>query len=269
MSPYKLKKLKTLLKNMRSVLVAYSGGMDSTFLLKVAHDVLGPGALAVTAVSPTYPPDELACARQTAKQFKARHRVMYTDELKDKRFAANPANRCYFCKKELFSKLIRMARKNRLNFVVDASNCSDAADIRPGNKAKQELGIRSPLIEAGFTKEDIRAASKRLRLSTWDKPSLACLASRIPYGTKVSEPLLLRVYRAESFIRRLGFKQVRVRHYGSLCRIEVFKKDIPLLIGRRNLIVERLRKLGYNYVTVDLEGYRTGSMNLTSRIKRG
>lgn len=262
MSRYKLKKLKALLKSMRSVLVAYSGGVDSTFLLKVAHDVLGPGVLAVTAVSPTYPSDELVFARQTAKKLKARHRVIYTGELKDKRFVANPANRCYFCKQELFSKLVRMARQNRLNVVVDASNVSDETDIRPGNKAKQEFGIRSPLTEAGFTKADIRCASKRLNLSTWDKPSLACLASRIPYGTKVSGPLLRRIYRAESVLRRLGFKQVRVRHYNNLCRIEVFKKDIPFLIERRNLIVAGLKKLGYNYVTVDLEGYHTGSMNL-------
>jgi pyridinium-3,5-biscarboxylic acid mononucleotide sulfurtransferase len=259
--PYKLKKLRTLLKDMRSVLVAYSGGVDSTFLLKVAHDVLGSRVLAVTAVSPSYPPEELAYACQTAKKFKARHEVIRTGELEDKRFSANPPERCYFCKKELFRRLTGLARKKRLNFVVDATNVSDAKDIRPGNKAKRELGIRSPLVESGFTKKEIRLISKRLKLETWDKPSLACLASRIPYGTKITGPLLKRVDKAECFVRSLGVRQVRVRHYGPLCRIEVMKKDIPRLIERRETIVRRMNSLGYDYVTVDLKGYRTGSMN--------
>jgi uncharacterized protein len=264
----KLKKLKKILNQMHSVLVAYSGGLDSTFLLKVASLVLAPDkVLAVTAVSPTYPYEELTFSRQMARLFGVKHRVIETQELKDKRFILNPKNRCYFCKKELFTKLIQIAQKNKLNFVIDASNISDEGDFRPGAKAKQQLGVRSPLQEAGFTKEDIRKMSKRLGLISWDKPALACLASRIPYGTKISRRILQRIHKAEDFLRRLKLKQVRLRHYNGLCRIEVFAKDIPLLIKKRNLIVERLKGLGYNYITLDLEGYRTGSLN--EILKRG
>lgn len=257
----KLKKLENILKKMGSVLVAYSGGLDSTFLLKVAVSVLKDKVLAITANSPTYPPQELACAKKMAAALGARHRIIKTYELKNKRFLANPINRCYFCKKELFRKLKDIAEKSKLNFVVDASNTSDKKDFRPGHKAKAELKIRSPLEEAGFSKEDIRLFSKKLGLGTWNKPAMACLASRIPYGRKITSSILSRVNKAESFLRQLGFRQVRLRHYNGLCRIEVFKDDIPKLINQHHLIVEKLKGLGYNYVTVDLEGYRTGSLN--------
>lgn len=246
---------------MHSVLLAYSGGVDSTFLLRLASETLGERVLAVTADSPTYPKEELFFSKKIAKSLEARHKVIRTHEFKKRNFIRNPVNRCYFCKKELFSRLKDIAKKNKLKYVIDASNLSDKLDFRPGNIAKKEFKIRSPLQEAGFTKEDIRKASKIYGLSTWDKPSLACLASRIPYGTRISLPLLKKVNAAEVYLRGIGFKQVRLRHYNGLCRIEVTKKDIPLLLGKRKLVVDRLRKLGYNYITVDLEGYRTGSIN--------
>ncbi|MBI4972812.1 MAG: ATP-dependent sacrificial sulfur transferase LarE [Candidatus Omnitrophica bacterium] len=238
----KLRKLKKILQAMDSVLVAYSGGIDSTFLLKIAHEVLKDKVLAVTANSPTYPPEELTFSKRMARILGARHKIIQTQELQDARFIANPVNRCYFCKKELFSRLKDIARN-------------------PGNKAKEELGVCSPLEQAGFTKDDIRRLSNKLGLKTWNKPSLACLASRIPYGTKITPHLLERIDKAENVLRRMGLNQVRLRHYNGLCRIEVMKKDILALIRKGDLIVERFKKMGYNYVTLDLEGYRTGSLN--------
>lgn len=246
---------------MDSVLVAYSGGADSTFLLKVSRDVLGGKVLAVTATSAAYPKEELYFSKRITKDLGVRHKIIKTDELKERRFIRNPVNRCYFCKKELFSKLKKIAKGNKLNYVIDATNYSDKFDFRPGNKAKDELGVRSPLKEAGFTKEDIRSLSKKLGLVTWDKPSLACLASRVPYGVKILPRILERIDRAELYLRQMGFKQVRLRHYNGLCRIEVIKNEIPKLINNRQRIVDRLKKLGYNYITIDLEGYRTGSLN--------
>lgn len=257
----KLSKLKTILKKMDSVLVAYSGGADSTFLLKSALDTLGGKVLAVTAASATYPRSELILARETARKLGARHKIIKTDEFKDKRFIANSLTRCYYCKNELFGKLKKIAARHKIRFVVDASNLSDKNDFRPGTQARMESGVRSPLEEVGFTKEDIRRESKKLGLSTWDKPAQACLASRVPYGTRLLPHTLTRISRAEDILRGFGFKQSRLRHYNGLCRIEVIKSDIPELIRKRRFVVGRLKKLGYSYITVDLEGYRTGSMN--------
>jgi len=258
----KLNKLKAIIKKMDSVVVAFSGGVDSAFLLKVASLVLPKDkVLAVTAISPTYPKEELLNSRDIAKHLGIRHKVIKTYEFKDKRFVSNPVNRCYFCKQELFSKLKHIASQFQLNFVLDASTVSDESDFRPGNAAKKELRIHSPLIEANFSKEDIRKLSKSWGLNTWDKPSLACLASRIPYGTKITQGALKRINQGEAYLRRMGFKQVRLRHYNELCRIEVLKQDIPSIIIKRNRIIDKLKKLGYNYITLDLQGYRTGSMN--------
>jgi len=258
----KLAGLKKIILNYNSVLIAFSGGVDSAFLLKVASGLLRKDkVLAVTASSPTYPQEELLFSKTIAQKLGVRHKIIKTDELKDERFVSNPVNRCYFCKIGLFRRLKNIAAKSKLNFVLDATNASDKLDFRPGDKARQELKIRSPLLEAGFTKDDIRKLSKELGLNTWNKPSLACLASRVPYGARISLESLERINRAESYLRKIGFKQVRLRHYNGLCRIEVLKKDIPRLINRGEQIVDKLRKLGYNYITVDLEGYRTGSMN--------
>lgn len=257
----KINKLENILSEMGSVLVAYSGGVDSSFLLKVAKDVLGNKVLAVTASSDTYPQEELRLSKKVAKNLKVRHRIIQTSELKNRNFIKNPVNRCYFCKKELFRRLNKIAQDENLKYVIDASNVSDKTDFRPGEKAKKELGVRSPLVEAGFTKEDIRNASKKLKLPTWDKPSLACLSSRIPYGVSISKAALDKISQGENFLRKLGFKQVRIRHYDGFARIEVEKNKIPLLIKKKETIVEKLKNLGYNYITIDLEGYRTGSMN--------
>jgi len=258
----KLEKLKSILKKMDSVLIAYSGGVDSSLLLKVARSVIPKRKLlAVTADSLTYPKEELNFSRRIAKSLRVKHAVITSGELKNKNFTSNPSNRCYFCKRGLFSQLKKIAAEKRLKFVLDASNISDKKDFRPGDKAKKELGVRSPLQEAGLTKEDIRRLSKKLRLSTWNKPSMACLASRIPYGKEISRGALLRISLAERHLKGLGFKQVRVRHYDKLCSIEVLKTDINRLVNKREEIVKRFRKIGYNHVAIDLQGYRTGSLN--------
>jgi len=258
----KLNCLKRIILSYKSAVVAFSGGQDSAFLLKICALTLPPDKiLAVTAVSATYPQVELAKAKILAKAIGARIKVIKTAELKNKKFSNNSFQRCYFCKQELFSKLILIAKRNKLNFVLDASNISDKLDYRPGNLAKRELKIKSPLIQAGFSKEDIRKLSKKLGLPSWNKPSLACLASRIPYGTKITAGLLKRVDQAEAYLIAQGFKQVRLRHHNDLCRIEVDKSDIRRLFHKRQRIIARLKDLGYNYITVDLEGYRLGSLN--------
>ncbi|MFH1458389.1 MAG: ATP-dependent sacrificial sulfur transferase LarE [Candidatus Omnitrophota bacterium] len=259
---HKLGRLKNILEEMGSVLIAYSGGVDSTFLLKVAALALPRDRLlAVTANSLTYPKQELLKARHMAEELGVRHKIIKTQELKDRRFVSNPANRCYFCKKELFSKLKGIAAECHLKCVVDASSLSDRFDFRPGDMAKREFHIRSPLVEARLNKKEIRCFSKSLGLPTWNQPAQACLASRIPYGKRILPIVLARVEQAEAYLKRLGFKQVRLRHYNGLCRIEVGRDEVQGLFRRREGIVKKLKKLGYHYVTLDLEGYRTGSMN--------
>ena len=260
----KFERLKKIIQSMGRVLVAYSGGVDSTLLLKVAMDVLGgENVLAVTALSPLYPERELKEAKELVNQFKGRHLLIESNELEIAGFSKNPPNRCYYCKRELFGKLLDLAEKKSLSFIIEGSTLDDEKDHRPGKKAVQELGIRSPLKEAEFKKEDVRGLSKAFGLPTWDKPSFACLASRFPYGEEIDAEGLKRVNEAEEFLLGLGFKQVRVRHYTNLARIEIFREEMGRLMDEslRDRVVARLKSIGYRYITLDLQGFRSGSMN--------
>jgi pyridinium-3,5-biscarboxylic acid mononucleotide sulfurtransferase len=245
--------------------VAFSGGVDSTFLVKAAQVALHDRVLAVTATSETYTSDELKHSRQYAQDLGVRHEVIETEELQYPGFASNPVNRCYHCKKELFSKLKAIALKQGIAFVADGSTLDDNNDHRPGLLAIRELGIRSPLREAGLTKDEIRELSKQLGLPTWNHPSIACLASRFPYGTTITRDKLKMIDLAERFLRELGFVQLRVRHHEPIARIEVIPEEIERLASPeiREKVVARFKEIGYQYVTVDLKGYRTGSMNET------
>lgn len=259
----KLEKLKKSLEEMESVLIAFSGGCDSSFLAKVAYDVLGNRAIAVTANSELYADSEVKESKKIASEIGIKHEIISSNELEVHGFRDNPSDRCYFCKKELFSKLIEVAKKQDFRYVLDGSNFDDIDDYRPGMKAGKELNIRSPLKEVELTKVEIRQLSREFGLHTADKPAMACLASRFPYGTKIREEDLKRVEKAEEFLRDLGFAQLRVRHHGDIARIEILPEDIESLLknGFREKIVAKFKKLGYRYITFDLEGYRTGSMN--------
>jgi uncharacterized protein len=260
----KHERLKAIFKDMGKVLLAFSGGVDSTLLLKVAQDTLGDrNVLAVTALSPLYPERELAGVKKLIQTLGARHRLIESNELEIPGFSENPPNRCYYCKEKLFRELLDIAKEEAIPFIVEGSTLDDDKDHRPGRMAIQELGIKSPLKEALFTKIEVRELSKELGLPTWDKPSFACLASRFPYGEEITEQRLRMVDEAEDFLFGLGFKQVRVRHYGSLARVEILNEEMSRLMNGslREKVVSRLREIGYRYITLDLQGFRSGSMN--------
>ena len=259
----KLESLKKHLKQLKSVAVAYSGGVDSTFLLKVAHDVLGEDVIAVTARSSTYPEREFREAADFVCKMGIRHVVIISEELDIEGFSENPTNRCYYCKRELFSKIIEVAQSNNIRHIVEGSNVDDLGDYRPGMQAIKELEIGSPLRKAGLTKEDIRILSKKMNLPTWDKPSFACLSSRFPYGQKITSNKLQAVDQAEQFLLDLAFRQVRVRHHGDIARIEVSAAERNKFFDTKLMdrIYEKFKQLGFMYTALDLKGYRTGSMN--------
>ncbi len=259
----KLNDLNERLKSYKQVIIAFSGGVDSTFLAEAARRALGENVLAVTAISDSYPKREMQAAQDIAKALGVRFEMVFTEELEVEGYASNPTNRCYFCKTELFNKLNPISEKYQIGTIVYGAIPDDVGDHRPGMDAAKQMGIQAPLIDANLWKADIRALSKQWGLPTWDKPAFACLSSRFPYGTRITRDLLRKVDDAEQFLYDLGIRQFRVRHHEDLARIEVDPQEIEHIAEKpiREQISAEFKKLGYKYVTLDLQGYRSGSLN--------
>ena len=259
----KIDALENNLLGLERAVVCFSGGVDSGYLLAVAVSVLGKNAVALTAVSPSLAAEEGAGARSLAESLGVRHLLVETQELDDPRYAANPVNRCYFCKTEMYGVAVKEALNLGFSSVLDGFNVDDRSDLRPGRKAARELGVRSPLEESGFAKADVREAARRLGLPVWDKPALACLSSRFPYGTPITPERLTQVARCERVLREMGFRNCRVRYHDSVARIEVDAPDVPRLMedAIRDEVDRRFRREGFSYVSVDLRGFRSGSLN--------
>lgn len=262
---FKEKRLRETVRSFGSVIVAFSGGADSAYLAYVANQELGERAVAVTGDSASYPSFQRALADCLTAQFDLRHEIIFTEEFDDLNYTSNPANRCYYCKTELYTKLAQLARERGFAVICDGTNADDVGDYRPGREAAREIGVRSPLLECGLTKSEIRALSRRAGLASWDEPASACLSSRIPYGQVVTIEKVSMIDKAEMALKQLGFRQVRVRHHGDVARIEVAAEEMPRALNpeRVSQMSAALKALGFKYVTLDLEGYRTGSLNET------
>ena len=266
----KLEQLKEIFYQMDSVAVAYSGGIDSTLLVKVAHDCLGDKAVALTAISASLPASERDEAAAVVDHIGSRQILIQSDETSDARYLANDTNRCYFCKNNVYDHLIQYTEREGYQYLVDGTNLDDVGDHRPGRKAAREWGVRSPLQEAGLNKAEIRTISRELGLPNWDKPAAACLSSRVPYGMEITLDILSQVEKAELALKRMGFRQLRVRHHDDVARIEVDADNFAEILAQRDRIVPEFEALGYTYITLDIAGFRSGSMNeaVTTRGRR-
>lgn len=265
----KERRLRAIVADLGSVIVAFSGGVDSAYLAYVATHVLGPHALCVTADSPSYPDSHRQLAQRVAREFGLRHEIIHTAELERPEYRANPADRCYYCKHELYTRLTRLARERAITVVVDGNNADDRGDYRPGRNAAREFGVRSPLDEAELTKAEIRELSRRAGLPTWNEPASACLSSRIPYHSEVTDEKLRMIERAEAVLRDLGFRVARVRHHDAVARLEIGRDEMARALDPEigAAIVRELKAIGYQFVSLDLQGYRTGSLNEGLRLR--